>query len=157
MKTQETFFRPEAVHTQALTLPAAMYNRLRLLFSRNHHQPVFVPIRSMQYQAVLDADEVIFVDSLGGYQIANGVGGRLITLAWQGLKQPRAEIHQPCTVQRVDYRTGLDADHRRLLGELPRSLQQQYDKQQPSNCDDGPAEVISIISLKNAKVHLNTD
>lgn len=131
MHTRETFLRRPAVNSQSFKLAATIYNTLRLLFLRNQEQPVFVPVRSLQYQAVIDRDEVLWIDSLGGYGYCDGVGGRLITLAWQGLQQSRHALHQPVILQRVDYQAGLDEVQRRLCSELGRSLQQQLDKQQP--------------------------
>ncbi len=43
---------------------------------------VFVPLRAPPYQTVVEPDEVIFVDSHGGYAHQDGEGGRLIRIAW---------------------------------------------------------------------------
>ena len=62
--TTETFFRPEEVARSSLRLSAELFNRCRLLLSRCESEHLFVPIRSMQYQAVIDREEAIFVDNL---------------------------------------------------------------------------------------------
>ncbi len=61
--TRETFFRPDEVERQAWSITADVYNRCQLLLSRSETGCVFVPIRNMQYVAVIDAEEIIFVDS----------------------------------------------------------------------------------------------
>ncbi|MEL0585249.1 MAG: hypothetical protein AAES65_10280 [Candidatus Thiodiazotropha sp. (ex. Lucinoma kazani)] len=81
--TSETFFRPKADKRECLNIPAPLFNRCRLLVKRCLSEHVFVPIRSMQYQAVIDRDEVIFVDNQGGYAVQDGEGGRVIVLAWK--------------------------------------------------------------------------
>jgi len=42
-------------------LPASTYNIMRTLFHQSDSSCVFVPIRSMQYQAIIDEKEVNFV------------------------------------------------------------------------------------------------
>lgn len=63
MPQYESFYRPQPLGAQMRTLPAAHYNALRLLLDFSSRPCVFVPIRTMQYMAVIDREEVIFVDS----------------------------------------------------------------------------------------------
>jgi len=99
-RVTETFFLPDAIERQAWTLPADMYNLSRTLLGRSEFNCVFVPIRSMQYLAVITRDEIVFVDSQS-YAYHDEEGGRLIVLAWKfdtaagrdALDQP-----QPCQV-----------------------------------------------------------
>ena len=72
--TKETFFRPPALLREPLTIPAGLYNRCRLLHTRSELPHLFVPIRSMQFLAVIDREETIFIDNQGGY--ATGPGKR---------------------------------------------------------------------------------
>lgn len=76
----ETFIRPDEIARERLSLPAALYNRCRLMLSRCQYEHIFVPARSMQMQAVLDEGEVIFVDNQA-YALRDGEGDRLIMLA----------------------------------------------------------------------------
>ena len=85
-RVTETFFLPEAVARQAWTLPADVYNLSRTLLGRSEFNCAFVPIRSMQYLAVITRDEIVFVDSLA-YACRDNEGGRLIMLA---LDQPQS-------------------------------------------------------------------
>lgn len=59
----ERFFRDRELARESRFLPADTYNLARLLCARSRNGHVFVPIRSMQYLAVLDAHEILFVDS----------------------------------------------------------------------------------------------
>jgi hypothetical protein len=99
-RVTETFFLPDEVGQQAWTLPADIYNLSRTLLGRSDFECAFVPIRSMQYLAIINRDEIVFVDSQA-YACCNGEGGRLIMLVWKfdmtvqrdSLDQPR-----PCRI-----------------------------------------------------------
>ena len=52
-RVTETFFLPDAVGRQAWTLPADIYNLSRTLLGRSEFNCTFVPIRSMQYLAII--------------------------------------------------------------------------------------------------------
>ncbi len=106
----ETFERgTELVRTPA-SLPAATYNLTRILLAASRTGCVFVPMRGMQYMAVVDAEEVIFVDSQ--YK-------RWVEVAWRGFKpQARAALDEAVAYQAVYY-TSQGADtQRRLQGEF---------------------------------------
>ena len=65
MFTEETFYRPAETGREERLLPAPVYNLTHLLLAQTDSGCVFVPIRSMQYMAVLDAEESIFVHREG--------------------------------------------------------------------------------------------
>ena len=120
--TTETFFRPAEVAREQLNLPAPLFNRCLLLLNRSITKNVFVPVRTMQYQAVIDDDEIIFVDNQG-YAVQDGKGGRLIILAWQmPMHHSRDSLTEPVPIKVVYYiREGHDT-HRRLIGEFAKAL-----------------------------------
>ncbi|NCA71746.1 MAG: hypothetical protein EOM91_17040 [Sphingobacteriia bacterium] len=100
---RETFFRPDPpVERTQTTIPAALYNGLRLLLKYTRREAVFLPIRSMQYQAVVDRTEVIFIDSHGGYAHQDGEGGRLIRIAWRP-RAARSSLTEPVQCEIVYY------------------------------------------------------
>jgi hypothetical protein len=117
------FFRPAERVRRSGSLPADLFRLCRRARRRSLQAHHFVPIRSMQVLAVLGDDEIIFVDSLD-YRVCDGVGGRLIQLAWrfagagalQGVDRP-----VPCEV--IHYQDGLDPLQRRLLGEFRSALE----------------------------------
>lgn len=80
--TIETFFLPREVARTNWSTPADVYNLYRMLLMQNNSQPVFVPIRNMQFMAILDQQEILFVDSQS-YAVSGETGGRMILLAWQ--------------------------------------------------------------------------
>jgi hypothetical protein len=102
-RVTETFFLPESVGEQAWTLPADMYNLSRTLLGRSEFDCAFVPIRSMQYLAVIARDEIVFVDSQA-YACHDNEGGRLIVLAWKfDAGCAREALDQPCPCRVVYY------------------------------------------------------
>ncbi|HEX8980766.1 MAG TPA: hypothetical protein VF811_13750 [Parasulfuritortus sp.] len=111
---QESFERGQPLMRTASTLPAATYNLTRILLAASTTGCVFVPIRSMQYLAVIDQEEIIFVDS----QVK-----RWVTLAWRGFRpHEREALDQPVAYEAVYY-TEAGADiQRRLLGEFHTAL-----------------------------------
>ncbi|SEA11481.1 MAG: hypothetical protein QJT81_08205 [Candidatus Thiothrix putei] len=63
MPQYESFYRGDTFGSEARTLPALHYNAMRLLLDFSGKSCVFVPVRTMQYMAVIDREEVIFVPS----------------------------------------------------------------------------------------------
>jgi hypothetical protein len=140
--TTEIFFRPEETARERVTLPAPLYNRWRLLLARCTRPHVFVPIRSMQYQAVIDGEEIIFVDNQG-YAVRDGRGGRLIVLAWKvTLDSPRESLTEPVPIEIVYYGRETHDTHRRLMSEFPRALSLYEAKQQRKTSDCPSATIL---------------
>jgi hypothetical protein len=114
---------------ESLTIPAALYNRCRLLLTRSELPHLFVPIRSMQFLAVINRHEIIFIDHQGGYTVQDGEGGRLITLAWQfPTEEPRASLNEPVKMELVHYREDVKALHQRIMSEFPSVLEELSEK-----------------------------
>jgi hypothetical protein len=142
---RETFFRPDQeVAREPSSIPASVYNGLQLLLRRSAGDAVFVPIRSMQYQAVVDRHEVIFVDSHGGYAYQDGEGGRLIRIAWQPAVG-RVSLSAPVACDIVYYFSDMKETQLRLLGEIQRSIKQMLERQQGAA---GPAPASRVVSLR---------
>jgi len=114
MKVEETFYRPEEIQRESRTLPAATYNLARILLGHATQGVVFVPIRSMQYLAILDYDEFIFVDRENRPSI---------DIAWQRFRaQERTAIDEPIGYEAVYYSQGGAETMRRLQGEFQKAL-----------------------------------
>ncbi|MEN6587718.1 MAG: hypothetical protein ABFE02_16890 [Sulfuricella sp.] len=95
-------------------LPAATYNLAHTLLSRSPSGCLFIPIRAMQYLAVLDAEELVFID---------GERKCWIDIAWQDFRpQRRASLDEPVPYQAVYYRADAEQLMTRLQAELPRAL-----------------------------------
>lgn len=129
-RVRETFFRPDQPFAQEPSaLPADIHNGLQLLLARDGGTCVFLPIRSMQYQAVIDREEVVFVDAYGGYAYQDGVGGRLIRIAWRPSGEPRDSLSEPVPCEIVYYFAGLKETQWRLMGETRAALRQTLGRQ----------------------------
>lgn len=115
---RETFFRPAEYSREASSLPAAIVNGLRRLLSRAQRDHLFLPIRQMQYLAIVERDQIVFVDSQS-YAHQDGVGGRLIRLAWQlNPASQRNSLDEPIACEILYYAPNLKDTHRRLVSEL---------------------------------------
>ena len=101
-----SFERGPEIGREARTLPADHYRLIRLLFSRNQSDTLFVPIRSMQYLGIIDREEIAFVD---------GQGPRLIELCWRDFRSgEREDLRTPVTYTCIYY----DAKGREIMHRL---------------------------------------
>jgi hypothetical protein len=142
---RETFFRPPEHSRQSSALPADLYNALQLLLKGQTGSCVFVPIRAMQYQAVVEREEVIFVDSQGGYAHQDGEGGRLIHIAWV-LTPPagRDSLTEPVACEIIYYAPGLKETQWRLIGELRGMLQRVLKERREAELRTGRRRVLTL-------------
>ncbi|MGF1612917.1 MAG: hypothetical protein ACFCVA_03135 [Gammaproteobacteria bacterium] len=143
--THETFLRPAEVERHRSTLPASLYNALQLLLTRSQREYVFVPLRGMQYQAVVERQEIIFVDGQGGYAHQDGVGGRLIRIAWQ-LQSPRsrASLFDPVPYDIVCYLPCPKEEQWRLVSEMSSALEQSFKRQRLPGLGASSCRVIPL-------------
>lgn len=101
-----SFERGREIDRETRQLPAEYYRKILLLFSRSRNSALFVPIRTMQYLAIVDREEVIFVD---------GQGPRTIELAWRDFHPgEREDLRAPVSFTCIFY----DEIGRRNLGRL---------------------------------------
>lgn len=141
--TTETFFRPQEVARQESAIPAVLYNTCQRLLRRIGADCLFVPIRSMQYQAIIDREEIIFVDSQGGYAYQDGQGGRLIRIAWEPRPPDKRESlieSIPCDI--VFYFPDLKETQLRLVGEFTRTLEQIEQREREQQIADQGARIL---------------
>ena len=116
MIVEETFYRRDVVAREPRTLPAATYNLAHVLLARAANGCLFVPIRGMQYLAVLDNEEFIFVDR---------EGGRMIEIAWQHFRPgERTALDAPVAYEAVYYSASGIQIMQRLQGEFHKALRQ---------------------------------
>lgn len=142
----ETFFRPDELACERLTIPAALFNKCRLMLTRCGYEHVFVPIRSMQLLSVIDAKEAIFVDNQA-YAVRNGEGGRLILLAWRfGHAGPRESLTEPVPIELVYFCERARELHTRLIGELGRALEMAEARIKENGCEARYKKVLPFSS-----------
>lgn len=114
MIVQETFYRREETGRELRSLPAGTYNQAHLLLSRASEGCVFVPIRSMQFLAVLDREEFIFVDR---------EQRRWVEIAWQHFRPgERSSLDEPVPYEAVYYSPEAHDTMKRLQGEFLKAL-----------------------------------
>ncbi len=133
-----TVYRAAPLFQEQRTLPAATYNLARVLQARSPKGVAFVPIRSMQVLAIVDATEFVFLDS----QYKSWV-----MLAWQGFHpNARTALDEPVPFDCVHYEDTAQEAMRRLMREFHRALEQLAAKQHI----DGPAKVLSLSGRRTA-------
>jgi hypothetical protein len=119
----ETFFLPNEVARKSWRVPAEIYNLYYSLQTRSQTGHVFVPIRSMQFMAVLDSNEIVFVDSQS-YAVSRNEGGRMIMLAWQFQRaRARSALTDPIPCELVYYERADSDTQLRLVAEFRHALE----------------------------------
>ena len=143
-KTTEVFFLTELVQRDTTRIPAQLYNRCRLLLTRCAEPYIFVPIRNMQYLAVIDADEVIFVDSQA-YAVRDGEGGRFIMISWHfPAAGSRTSLHEPVSVEVLYHHSRALELRARLLGEFDKALIELETRSRDQGCEPRLKKVVAI-------------
>ena len=111
---QITCYRNPESAREPRFLPAATYNLAHALLSRSNSGCLFVPIRAMQYLAILDAEEFVFLD---------GERKCWVDIAWRKFRpQDRASLDEPVAYEAVYYHASAASLMARLQAELPRAL-----------------------------------
>ncbi len=128
----ESFERERPLERVASALPAATYNLTRILLAASAGGCVFVPIRSMQYLAVIDQEEIIFVDSQHK---------RWVEVAWQRFQpHARAALDEPVAYQAVFYTPDGTTTQRRLQADFHAALALLDKRRRPAT----PAHVLAM-------------
>lgn len=112
---QVEFERGIALRQESRQLPAALYKSIRLRQSHHKEPCLFVPIRSIQYLAVVDATEIIFVD---------GRRPRFIELSWQQFKpHTREDLSSPVPYTCVYYDKQAEMTMQRLQNDFFQAIE----------------------------------
>ncbi len=142
--SEEIFFRPSVIQCEEGVLTADIYNLCYTLLSRSPLGCVFVPMRDMQYMAVIDKQEIIFVDSLA-YQVIDGKGGKVITTAWQfPVNKDRNSLSEPVTCTFIYYHPQAKANHLRLHSSFRKAIVQLDTRYRENMMPSRQAKVIPI-------------
>ncbi|HEY6096279.1 MAG TPA: hypothetical protein VIU93_15165 [Gallionellaceae bacterium] len=127
-----TCYRDQELAREARTLPAATYNLVQTLLARCPNGSLFVPIRSMQYLAIADAEEIVFLD---------GMRKCWVDIAWRHFHpQARTALNEPVAYDACYYTPEAAQQMNRLQGEFSRALQALAAKEH----FDGDARVIKF-------------
>jgi hypothetical protein len=120
-----TCYRNTELQREPRHLPAAVYNAAHLLLDHSKDGVVFVPIRSMQYLAVIDHEEIVFLDS---------EHKSWVEIAWQNFRpQQRDALIEPVSYEAVFYNQNAKETMKRLLVEFPPALNVLSTKDTPSS------------------------
>lgn len=120
-----TCYREAEVNREPRHLPASTYNLAITLLGRCNDPYLFVPIRSMQYLAILDLGEFVFID---------GERKCWIDIAWHHFKpQMRTALDQSVAYEAVYYRAEQAAVMTRLQREFPLALKALENKEKLEN------------------------
>ena len=143
---RQTFFRPEVVARERVNIRADLFNRCRLVLNHSETDCAFIPVRSMQIQAVISQDEIIFVDN-HGYRVQDDQGGRIIVLAWGlGNAGQRESLTDPVPIEIIYFHENLRDIHRRLMGEFPAALDR-YEELEHS--EEGRSQAADVIPFRS--------
>ena len=143
--SHETFFRPIEISRKAWTMPADSYNRTRSLFKQTPGKNVFVPIRTMQFLAIIDKTEIVFIDSAGGYMHQDNVGGRIIQLSWRDFRPgTRESILEPVPCTIVYYLENAEHTMKRLYREFSDALEHLEQRAVESRPPQKTARILAI-------------
>jgi len=131
-----TCYRDAELATEQHHLPAATYNLALTLRARSATGTLFVPVRSMQYLAILDAEEWVFLD---------GPRKCWVDIAWRHFRpQGRQGLDEPVVYEAVYYQPERQGLMSRLLSEFPRALQLLASREHL----EGPARVLKFPAPK---------
>jgi hypothetical protein len=127
-----TCYRDPELKREQRQLPAVTYNLAHTLLARSKTGNLFIPIRAIQYLAIMDAEELVFLD---------GERKCWIDIAWRNFHpQARASLDEPVKYEAVYYSADAEKIMSRLQAELPRALQELAKKSRL----EGPAQVLKF-------------
>lgn len=119
---EERFYREQEIARLPGFLPAATYNLAHTLLARAG-TCLFVPIRSLQYMAVLDAEEFIFIDSQNK---------AWVEFSWQRFRpQARESLDERVSFEVVHYLPQAAQTMKRMRGEFHQALLLQAERDPP--------------------------
>ena len=119
-----TLYREAPILRETTHLPASVYNQARLLLAKSGKPCVFVSIRSMQYLAVIDAEEIAFVYREYPSQVQ---------LAWQDFQRNERQALD----ERIEFTVSFYTDEsravqNRLMSEFPKAMQVMAGRAKPA-------------------------
>lgn len=133
MRRRETFFRSRELKRESRMLPAETYNLAKILHHRSGEPNLLVPIRSLLYLAVVDQEEIVFLDGT--------VSHNDVLLAWRKFRpQERRCLDDPLSYETVYYADEVLGIMPRLQAEFHKALRQIRDSHRTGK----PAEIIPL-------------
>ena len=142
----QSFFTPDEFSRHESRLLSQTYNLAHVLLNRSESNHLFIPIRSLQYLAIIEKNTFWFVDSLA-YAVRGDEGGRLIRVSWHPLitAHERDGLTQNMDCRVIFYGEDMSEIQTRLNSEFYQSMlqiDQRYRDSHPTNCK------VSILPLR---------
>jgi len=121
----QSFFTPDEFFCQETKVLSRTYNLAHVLLNRSQSSHLFIPIRSLQYLAIVEKNTFWFVDSLA-YAVRDNEGGRLIRVSWHPLisANEREGLTQNMDCRVIFYGEDMSEIQKRLNSEFYQSMLQ---------------------------------
>ena len=121
----QSFFTPDEFLCQETRLLSQTYNLAHVLLNRSQSSHLFIPVRSLQYLAIIEKNAFWFVDSLA-YAVRGDEGGRLIRVSWHPLisAHEREGLTQNMDCRVIFYGEDMSEIQKRLNSEFYQSMLQ---------------------------------
>ena len=147
----QSFFTPDEFFCQKTRLISQAYNLAHVLLKRSQSNHLFIPIRSMQYLAIIEKTAFWFVDSLA-YAVRGDEGGRLIRISWHPLinSNQRDGLTQHMDCQVIFYGGDMSEIQNRLNSEFYQAMLQIDQRHRDSIITDCK---VSILPLRTTDEH----
>lgn len=141
----QSFFTPDEFFCQKTRLLSQTYNLAHVLLNRSQSDHLFIPIRSLQYLAVIENNAFWFVDSLA-YAVRGDEGGRLIRISWHPLINPnqREGLTQDMDCRVIFYGEDMSDIQTRLNSEFYQSMIQIDQRHRDSLNADCKVSILSL-------------
>jgi len=141
----QSFFTPDEFSRQQFRLMSKTYNLAHVLLNRSQSDHLFIPIRSLQYLAIIEQDAFWFVDSQA-YAVRGDEGGRLIRVSWHPLinanEREGLTQHMDCKV--VFYGEDMSEIQTRLNSEFYQAMLQVDQRHRDSLPSNGKAKILPL-------------
>ena len=140
----ETFFLPNEVDRKDWFVPAEIYNLYHAFQNRCEIGHVFVPIRTLQFMAVLERNEIAFVDSQS-YATSKNEGGRLILIAWKFTNShDRDSLSDPMPCEVIFYEQKNSDLQLRLIAEFSQAMELMNQRYRDEQLSAKGAKILSL-------------
>jgi len=143
----QSFFTPKTWFCQKTQITAQTYNLAQGLLKRSAGSHLFVPIRSLQYLALIEKSVFWFVDSFS-YAVSHNEGGRLIRISWHPSMHDSAvsSLTAPLDCRVIFYGEDMQAIHNRLNHEFYQAMKLIDQRHRKTISSQG---TVKILAFKN--------
>ena len=141
----QSFFKPKVFSSQTSRLVSTTYNLAHVLLNRSESDHLFIPIRSLQYLALIEKDAFWFIDSMA-YAVQDDEGGRLIKISWHPLipvsQREGLTQHMDCEVN--FYGEDMSLMQTRLNNEFYQAMLQIDQRHRDTISSTGSIKILSL-------------